>query len=373
MKFKERLNPKTDVKYTPSLIPSVEIEAQALAKMWAFVDECPDEIGWLCTATRSKNRITIQDTLLFDQEVHATTTEITPEGLSSFAEELLAQPNGMDIWNSIKVWGHSHVRMPINPSAQDDSQMNTFKDSGHDWFVRIIANKHGELKVDVYDYFSGINYLDVPWEMMIDNEKAAQQEEIESLISQLYHQLEAIKAESVSIDKAPILEEMATKVRKKTYGYYQGGNYHTQGKQMRWDAEKAMMVPYETPTYRSNLHGNGNNGSIHTEITTDVDLKKNPNQSNVENQGENVTYLRGGREIDLIEEDLDIYTYFNKSELYELSFCSNISTLEEALYDQYYSRSFFSTKDLVKIFKEAEKVFIEMHNEENKDKLGGNR
>src|SRR5690606_11009605 len=108
-------------------------------KMFIYVDECNDEIGWLGTAKimegNEHNIVFIDDVFLFDQEVHATTTEITPEGLTEFANELIEMGDkGIEIWNNIKVWGHSHVNLGVSPSGQDDKQMKTFRDGGHDWF-----------------------------------------------------------------------------------------------------------------------------------------------------------------------------------------------------------------------------------------------
>ena len=117
-----------------------------------YVQLSNKEIGWLGEAYKNEqsNYIYIKDVMLFKQEVHMTTCEITPEGLSDFAEELLQLKNGMDIWNNLTVWGHSHVNMGVSPSSQDHDQMKVFKDGGHKWFLRIIANKSGELETTLF-------------------------------------------------------------------------------------------------------------------------------------------------------------------------------------------------------------------------------
>jgi len=78
-------------------IPQIIIKKQALAKMKILIDECDDEIGWLGTAFREKNTILIDDVFLFRQEVHSATTEITTEGLTQFAEEILAREGGIEL------------------------------------------------------------------------------------------------------------------------------------------------------------------------------------------------------------------------------------------------------------------------------------
>ncbi len=165
--FKQRSNPKTDVKIIFDM-PTVYIKPTAYAKMAHLVDLVNKEVGWLGTAYKTENNgvIVIEDVILFHQEVNSTTCEITPEGLSEFAEELLQLESGLEKWNSIKLWGHSHVNMSVSPSTQDDKQMEVFADH-NEWFLRIIANKSGELKVDLFDYKANVSYLDLPWEIFL--------------------------------------------------------------------------------------------------------------------------------------------------------------------------------------------------------------
>ena len=165
--FKARTNADTKIQ-TIFDAPKVYITTNAYAKMTHIVDMVDKEVGWLGTAewVKPSDMLVIDDIFLFHQEVNSSTCEITPEGLAEFAEELLQEDNGIEIWNSIKVWGHSHVRMGVNPSSQDDSQMKVFADH-NDWFLRIIANKSGELKVDLFDYQANISYIDLKWNILI--------------------------------------------------------------------------------------------------------------------------------------------------------------------------------------------------------------
>lgn len=227
--FTQQPNPSTSVVIIPSLIPNVIINKEALIKMLLFVDNCQDEIGWLGIATKSedknKNIYYIEDVILFEQDVHSSTTEITPEGLSKFGEQLLEQPNGIEMWNNIRVWGHSHINMDVLPSTQDNEQMGVFAKSGHDWFIRIIANKQGKLKVDLYDYIQGIAYLDVPWVENLSQEEVSLYNEI----SVLEEKINSFKNELFNSYEQPIKDEIKTKVRTKlyatTYNWY-GNNYY---------------------------------------------------------------------------------------------------------------------------------------------------
>jgi|GEM_PF-2086645 len=210
--FKERLNPTTTVAVVQTLKPEIMIHKQAIAKMMAYVKNCTDEIGWLGTAIKKKGIYIIKDVYLFDQEVHSTTTEITSEGLGLFGEQLLTQPNGMEIWNELKVWGHSHVNMSVQPSGQDNKQMETFATGGHDWFIRIIANKDKELKVDVYDFNNGIIFIDCHWETLLNTEEYTIQKQIKELQKKLSEYSTSYFEEIENTIKPEILQKVKKKI-----------------------------------------------------------------------------------------------------------------------------------------------------------------
>ena len=87
---------KPSVQVLDTFLPIIIISKDALSKMQLYCELCNTEIGWLGTAFyKDKSVIYIADVFLFKQDVHSTTTEITPEGLSEFAEELLQQEGGL--------------------------------------------------------------------------------------------------------------------------------------------------------------------------------------------------------------------------------------------------------------------------------------
>lgn len=216
---------KTSVKIIEAFMPIVIISKVALAKMQLYIEGCSNEIGWLGTVIKTDDNVFfIDDVFLFKQDVHMTTTEITPEGLTVFAEELLSQPNGFETWNNIRLWGHSHVNMSTSPSGQDNNQMETFAQGNHPWFLRIIANKKGEINIDLYDYHQGITYSNLSWwEEYTDEEK-----EIEKQINTLKESLSAIKSSYIDAYKPAITDEINSKVSKKihTYAYNTNKYFH---------------------------------------------------------------------------------------------------------------------------------------------------
>lgn len=206
-------NIKPSVVVIDELVPEVIISKAALTKMQLYVDNCKTEIGWLGTAFKNEesNSIIIEDVFLFEQDVHATTTEITPEGLGKFGEHLMTLDNGIDIWNNLKVWGHSHVNMAVNPSGQDNEQMITFANNGHDWFVRIIANKSGDIRIDLYDYTIGITFLNLKWFEEMSREEKTIIKKIEAMNAKL----KEIQGSLTTQLKDPIIKEIEEKVNPK--------------------------------------------------------------------------------------------------------------------------------------------------------------
>lgn len=338
--FKERNNPTTIVKAIPSKIPQIIISADALAQMQVYTETCNDEIGWLGTVTPIQGGYFIQDVYLFEQEVHATTTEITPEGLQKFAEELLQQEDGMEIWNNLRMWGHSHVNMPVNPSAQDDKQMNQFAQTGQDFFIRIITNKKGELRVDVYNYKEGIQYLDVPWTEYASESEYQIRRQINDLendfnmqIKLLEDQLKSIQEQRVNQYKPHIEAEIKEKVSKLVVTYKANG--YSQFNQKKTTTQTQTLIPSSTTT-KTNTNGT-------TYIQTGLEDFEEPFQL-IYTKENHFTF------------DHDVYKEFKEEELREFASCISIADLEMLLKDYGYDCS-FSKDDVARINRVAYESF----------------
>ena len=117
-------------------IPHIYLTNQAYNDMAILVDEVDKEVGWLGTASVIGGGFLIDEIFLVKQEVASTTTELDEDGIAELGVELLgSREDGMDVVNSIRFWGHSHVNMQTGPSGQDDSQMDLFKQNNCDWFI----------------------------------------------------------------------------------------------------------------------------------------------------------------------------------------------------------------------------------------------
>lgn len=221
-------------------IPGIYISLQAYNKMSEFIKQSDKEIGWLGKVTKSNKAYSIEDVYLFEQEVHATTTEITTEGLNNFAMELMSTPDGMEVWNDIKLWGHSHVNMGTTPSGQDETQMKLFEEGDNDFFIRLIANKKGELRIDLFSYEEGIVYEELPYQVYMSERKATAVDKLREEIKKMEEQIEIItKLSQPEIDA--ITSEIKSKVKNKVTvinnyannnvygGYGYGSGYGYQG------------------------------------------------------------------------------------------------------------------------------------------------
>lgn len=204
-----------NVKLMDRFAPKISININAMNKMKEYVRQSDLEIGWLGTSRRVGNVFYIDDVFLFRQEVHATTTEITTEGLNEFAMELLYEENGVEIWNNMKLWGHSHVNMTTSPSGQDDKQIEVFAENAEDFFIRIIANKSGDFRIDLYDFTTGVIYEKLPYEINY----GADTEIIESLYRKIA-EIEEMICARIDPNEGLINSiklEISDKVTKKTY------------------------------------------------------------------------------------------------------------------------------------------------------------
>jgi len=147
--------------------PIVFVSPQALEDMGVIVAECDTEVGWLGTVEVTEERnFVIREIFLPLQGAHGATTEINGEGFAAIAQELMQRENGVELLNSIRFWGHSHVNMGLLPSQQDEEQLSKLLQSTEDFFIAARANKSGGMRFDVL-YANGLQVDNAPWQPMV--------------------------------------------------------------------------------------------------------------------------------------------------------------------------------------------------------------
>jgi hypothetical protein len=312
--------------------------------MECYIEGCAYEIGWLCAAKRDDaGNIFIYDAFLFRQDVHHTTTEITPEGLTEFATDLLTLPNGMELWNDIKAWGHSHVNMGVTPSGQDDKQMRDFANVGFPWFIRIIGNKKGDMRVDLWDYAARIEYSNLEWEVAEDERedevslKMQQLEDwYEAELTKLDAEIKAIREAGKKELKTPIDAEIKEKVKYKTYvtpnygSTYGGRNTPSAG--THYPQQTSLPIT-EEDVKKNNVEGSG--ASVGSTPRRVLELVS-PSES-------------GSSELDFIYNiNVQYFKYFTYSDAWEIAEVEDMGDLKDFLWEAGIQID-FSTRDLQKI------------------------
>lgn len=137
--------------------PKVVFSIKAHTQIETAVQYCNDEVSWLGICTKEETNYLVHEIFIPEQEVHATTTEMTPNGLAQLYLGLIEQ--GVDT-NQLCYHGHSHNSMGVSPSGQDNKEFKSF-DSRLPFFIRSIHNKKGEVRADVIDRERGISMEDV--------------------------------------------------------------------------------------------------------------------------------------------------------------------------------------------------------------------
>lgn len=150
-------------------IPQIRVSFEAYKKMWLYVCASgDDEISWLGTVRQEENEFFIDDVWLVEQRVTSVESEITPAGLHALAKDLLAQKNGEENWNRMRFWGHYHPFNNAEPSSQDETQLREFLESGHEFFIRGICCRGGQIQFTVYLIQKGLIITDAPWSLDMD-------------------------------------------------------------------------------------------------------------------------------------------------------------------------------------------------------------
>ena len=124
----------------------------AWQKMQALIRECDKEVGWHGIAYRGddpeKDEYFINDILVYPQEVTGATVTTDQEKYQSWLFD-----HDDDVFNNIRMQGHSHVNMGTTPSGVDTSLYERILDQLDDqmFYIFLIYNKRGEKTYKIYD------------------------------------------------------------------------------------------------------------------------------------------------------------------------------------------------------------------------------
>lgn len=132
---------------------SLVFTEEAWLKMDTLVKNFSSEVAWHGVVNKSKNgsgiSYTVLDIIVFPQNVSGVTVETDQEAYEKwlYSEEL------NDVFDGIRMQGHSHVNMSVSPSGTDlEHQRKILGELEDDMFyIFLIQNKRGEQFIRIYD------------------------------------------------------------------------------------------------------------------------------------------------------------------------------------------------------------------------------
>ena len=130
---------KTTVWFTPD----------AWTKMVALIHDYDSEVGWHGIASRTESGdYIISDILVYPQEVSGATVNTDQEEY-----EMWMMKQEDDVYNNIRMHGHSHVRMSPGPSGVDDTHREKIVEQleGDMFYIFMIWNKEFKYTAKIYD------------------------------------------------------------------------------------------------------------------------------------------------------------------------------------------------------------------------------
>lgn len=146
------------ISYTRELVntsrrATVYFTPSAWMKMYMLITNFDKEVAWHGVAKRgddpTKDEYIISDILVYPQKVTAATVETDQEEYENW---LYSQPD--EVFNNLRMQGHSHVNMGVSPSSVDTTHQEKIMRQLDDdmFYIFMIWNKSFTKWVKVYDF-----------------------------------------------------------------------------------------------------------------------------------------------------------------------------------------------------------------------------
>lgn len=206
----------------------------AYRKFQALVDGFDNEVAWHGIAYRgqdeSKDEYFITDILVYPQEVTGST--VTPDQ-KKYQDWLMSHED--DIFNNIRMQGHSHVNMGVSPSCVDENWYQSILSQLNDemFYIFQIWNKKGDKTCKIYDLAKNIMFdtadceikiiSSTPADVTIDGVSPDEQEAMLEALTQFRH--DKICKQFVEESKKLVTTKTYTSAVSPRVSYVGGGNY----------------------------------------------------------------------------------------------------------------------------------------------------
>jgi len=183
-----------------NVMPVIKFTSKAYKWMEALVESHSIEVGFYGVVDRDGDVYTVRDIFYPKHDLATgTTCEISRDGFVDIMKHLMKNDRRDDL-PKLKMWGHSHVNMAVNPSGQDESQALTLAKSNQDYLLRIIANKKGMYGITLFDVEKNLKYSNLPFDIIPSEEEA----------NEVIEEIQAILASNISpIDKIADISDVS--------------------------------------------------------------------------------------------------------------------------------------------------------------------
>lgn len=128
----------------------------AWLKMQTLIREFNNEVAWHGIAMRGDDDdYIISDILVYPQEVTGATVTTDQEKY-----QMWLMSHDDDVFNNIRMQGHSHVNMQVTPSGVDTSLYDRILEQLDDtmFYIFLIYNKRGDKTIKIYDMAKNVMF-----------------------------------------------------------------------------------------------------------------------------------------------------------------------------------------------------------------------
>ena len=120
----------------------LQLPTDTYRKLFLYAELCDQEISGLGLIRREDMLFFCDEVILVKQEVGASHTDITPDGLAETLTRIGQERP--DTWGHWKLWWHSHNKMGTTFSTQDEDTLRELARVSGDWFFGLVVNKRGD-------------------------------------------------------------------------------------------------------------------------------------------------------------------------------------------------------------------------------------
>jgi len=149
---------------------TIWLTQEAYRKMVALVTEFSSEVGWHGTVSRSAdNEFVVEDIFVYPQEVTSSTVNTDQFAYTEWLYSL-----NDDVFNNLRMHGHSHCNMGVSPSGVDENHRQGILDQLEPdmFYVFMIWNKSFSAHALIYDMARNILFENDDIEIILQNDES---------------------------------------------------------------------------------------------------------------------------------------------------------------------------------------------------------